>query len=227
LKNFEYRNYSSRTYRPHPIVEFQPQEGWLAVATPWGRKSASEKALNMILEYYKSATADVEVTSPFEHILSLKKEANLIRNGALLANESIYKNDNLEEYTSGSELLVLLYTEGEMHILQVGQPSLYLFRKSLGIQPISNNLDLSMSIGVHRKQLSPLPSKLLGIEKNIDLSVHSFTPLASDKLILLSRSYTPETFYQLKNTHINLDSVTRAISKENTELPFWLGLLDF
>lgn len=227
MKNFDFRSYSSKLFRPQPVISQDLEKSILVIATPWGQKNAAEKTTELIHNFYLSSIEDLEATSPYEFIFSLSKEANLLRTSVLLANEKVFQEENFDEYSSACEVIAVTKVGNEVHLIQVGQPSLYLHRKGFAVQPLACSLDLSMNISHNQDLASPLPSKLIGLEKNIDIAVHTFIPQQRDRLIFLSRTFAPETFFNLKNTDFTMVDLTRSIAKENTANPFWLAILEF
>ncbi len=227
MKSFTYRNYSSQLYRPQPVVSDDLENSIVTVACPWGAKSSAEKCVEVIQEVYISSLGDQETTSPFETFSCLSRPANNLRTAVLFANEKIYNEDNYDEYRSACELLTIAQTGNEVHFIQVGQPAIYLIRKGLPMLPISCNIDMSVNMSTHKKILSPLPAKLVGLEDSLSVFVSSFVPQARDKVILLSRTFAPNYFYNTSYDKINLDNLVKNIIKENSDAPFWLGLLEF
>jgi hypothetical protein len=231
LKSFVHRNYSSKYYRPQPIIKSELNSSILLISTPWGNPKAAEKSIEFISEFYLSAVSDTEATSPFEIIFTLSYEANMLRTAILLANERIYREENEDEYVSACELIAIARVGNELHIVQVGQPGVYLARNSFCLQPIGGQLDLSLSVSNKNSMLSPLPSKLMGLEKNIDISVCTMIPQNKDKLVLISRTFLPNYFFQSQslvkpNSNLDLDQIVRNVIQEDKESPFWVGILE-
>lgn len=227
MKSFSYRSYSSQYYRPQPLITDDLEKSFLCIATPWGSKSAAEKCSELVHNYYLSSMGDQEATSPFERLSCLSKEANDLRLAVLYANEKIYSNENSNEYLSGCELLTITQTGNEVHLVQIGQPAIYLSRPGLPPLPMACHMDMSMNFSTGQHLLSPLPTQLLGVENHIDFSVISFIPQTRDKLIFISRTFAPASFLNMDYNQCDLSYLTKIISHENTQNPFWLGFLEF
>ena len=99
-----------------------------------------------------------------------------------------FTDENFEEYISGCELLALSQNGNELNFVQIGHPAIYLFRPGLNVQPIASHVDLSLDMTSEKNYISPLPTKLLGTENNIQVEVKTIVPQVKDKLVLLSRT---------------------------------------
>ncbi|MCB9027217.1 MAG: hypothetical protein H6625_12920 [Bdellovibrionaceae bacterium] len=227
MKQFSFRSYSSKYYRPQPIVIEDLEKSFLSIATPWGAKTTAEKSSEIIQEFYQSARGDQEATSPFEFVTSLSQEANDLRMAILFANEKICNSVNQSEYLSGCEFLTMTQVGNEVHFVQIGQPAIYLLRNGIPLLPMACHIDMSMNFSSRKELLSPLPTQLLGIESSIDFSVNTFIPQSRDKILFLSRTFAPSSFLNISYENANMDVLVNAMSKENPENPFWIGILDF
>ncbi|MCB0390082.1 MAG: hypothetical protein KDD58_02270 [Bdellovibrionales bacterium] len=227
MKSFVFRNYSSQFYKPQPVINDDLERTLLTIATPWGSKSGANKSTEIIHNFYLSARGDQEATSPFERMRHLSQEANDLRIAVLFANEKIYNEDNNDEYVTGCELVSMVQVGNEVHFIQVGQPAIYLIRNGISLLPMACHLDMSMNSSTEKNLISPMPSKLIGLEKTIDFSVHTFVPQVRDKIIFLSRTFAPSKIFNMDFSSVNLDSLTIEISRENPNNPFWIGLLEF
>ena len=227
MKAFNFRSYSSHFYRPQPQVVGDLENSILTIATPWGSKSGAEKCSDIINEFYLSARGDQEATSPFERLSCLAQEANDLRIAVLFANEKIYAEDNYDEYFTGCELLTMVQAGNEVHFVQIGQPAVYLIRNGVAMLPMASHLDLTMNVSTEKKLISPMATKLLGLENSIDFSVQTFVPQSRDKIIFLSRTFAPKSFLNTDFDSANIDDMAKNISKDNPDNPFWIGMLEF
>ena len=222
---FSYRPYSGKQFRPSPEVHID--ERTLVVATPWGNRSSAKKAIGRILEYLVLCNEDREATTPFQRLSCLSVGANNLRIAALLANESIFREDNHVEYQNGIELFAMSLSEGELVWIQIGQPQILLARKSRQVVSLAGAMDLSFDMSDGEQLLPSLPNQLLGLDSSLNLTINSFRPQNADQLVLLSHSQIPCEIYQLNSNEFELDGISQKLSKMNPQLAFWLGLIAF
>ena len=163
------------------------------------------------------------MTSPFARLPSLSAAENNLRAALLIANEFTFQKCNKESYASGAEALILHFHGPEVAWVQVGQPHLLLVRDGK-LYPLQVALDLACDF----KNSSPLPSKLVGLERTWDLEVRSLVLQDNDSLVLLARSFIPSSFFShsykgdpTKTTETLFDLAV----KDNNKLPFWLTIL--
>jgi len=227
---FSYRPYSGQEFRPTPEVHID--EKVLIVATPWGQRDAAKKVIDRILGHLALCADDHEATTPFQRLSCLSPSANNLRIAALVANESLYREENSREYRLGVELFSMFLSEGDLVWLQIGQPQVLLARKSRRAIPLGGSMDLSFDLSENERLLPSLPHQLLGIETSVNLTINSFRPKDQDQIILLSHSQLPSEIFQGKshsNNHDNkltLDEISRKLSENTPQLAFWLGLVE-
>jgi hypothetical protein len=77
----------------------------------------------------------------------------------------------------------------EFSFIQIGQPQVFLLRESYPIAPLATNVDLSVSLSPPGKMLSPIPASMMGLEPEVNLSVHTYGIQPGDRIALLSRSF--------------------------------------
>ncbi len=152
--------------------------------------------------------------------------ANDLRIAIKLANDTIYNEDNKSEYTSGIELFVLAKQPHQIVWAQIGYPYLFLDRPERNLISMGSQLDLSSEFTKDRHTLAPLPAKLLGVETSSDFTVETFKPSARDRMILISRSGVPPEVFSISAKDRTVDGLSRIMSNDNSQLPFWLGILD-
>lgn len=225
--NWSERSYSGNLFRPRPEILFDQKGQILVVATPWGPRSTAKRAIQLIQNHILSSLQDNEATSPFGRLDCLIPIANDVRIAIQLVNESIFNEENKNEFISGIELFVLVKTKNIVSWAQVGTPSLFLIHPTMGPQPLGPNQDLSYEYSQHTDQAttSPLPSKLLGIYEQCDFTVESMHVDATQNLILLSRSNIPFSKLPAHEAPYLLDAWAKSLSQDSPETPFWIGQL--
>ncbi len=225
--NFKFSNrpYSGRQFRPTPEVHLD--EKTLIIATPWGNRDSAKRTISRILEYFVLCNEDHEATTPFQRLSCLSIGANNLRIAILLANESLFREDNLIEYQNGVELFAMSLSEGELVWAQIGQPQIMLARKLRPILTLAGAMDLSFDLSEGEDLLPSLPNQLLGLDSSLNLTINSFRPQETDQLILLSHSQVPREIYELNSNEFELDGISHKLSKLSPHLAFWLGLIQF
>lgn len=219
----KHRSYNSKIFRPKPLIHSDSQ--LLVVMTPWGSHEVTEKSMQDIVKYIESAVSDVEVTSPFEHLTCLSDEANYLRIALMIANESVYRSFNRSEFAGGFEILIMLRNRKQMTWAKVGSPHLLIQREKQALQAVSISSDLTFELSHTPQNLSPLPGRILGLDPTCHIECGDILLHPEDKLVLISASYLPIALWTQSTKNISVDSLTQIISKENSDSPFWLGLL--
>ena len=223
---FEERPYRGMTLRPRPECLLDHDSRLLIVATPWGPRSAANKAVELISEYYLMAKSDNEATSPFEKVSSFSNEANHLRTAVMLANEAIYRDENKTELKAGVELFAASFIQNEFVWIQVGQPHLLLSRKNGHLLPLGSSVDLSTDLSESSEPLPALPNQLLGIEPTANLTLNSFRAQPGDRLVLLSHSVPPVSLYTMKHDELTLDNMSKRLAQIHPDGAFWLGVIE-
>lgn len=219
------RSYSGKQFRPSPEILLQEDGSVGIIATPWGGRQGAKRVIDTLSDYILSSRDDMEATSPFQKISSLTPLANSLRAGIMLANDSLYREENRNEYVSGVELVVFAQRDEEIAWAQIGYPNLFLSRRGVGLIPMGGQLDLAAELS-SETVYPPLPANVLGLNATSNFSINSFRPLPGDRLIFLSRSRVPQAFYNLNSDAPDLDQMTRLLSADAPDLPFWLGLYE-
>src|SRR5690606_21113120 len=137
----------------------------------------------------------------------------------LVANELLYREENRNEYRSGAELFIGAFQERELAWVQVGHPNILIQRQGQPLLPISVHMGLTNEIET-REPLPPLPSSLIGVSLEPNLSIQSLCPKPGDNIVLLSRSWLPREIFKSKVK--SFEDMSKALSSEPNE-PFWLG----
>jgi hypothetical protein len=225
MKLSERSFYSDKGLRPRPFIHFNETEDIIIVITNWAQKIDPKKVIAVVENYLLSSKVDDEVTSPFISLPQLGKSANHLRTSLLLLNDMIYKDYNKQELNCGLEIFVGLRNRGEFVFGHVGQPNILISRGDKNILPLYQNLDLSLDLSQDHK-LAPVPSKLIGINAQIDIEIQSFKPQDGDKLVLLSCSWIPQELLVLKPNKRSFENFSKILS-EDSEQSSWLGLIEF
>ncbi len=222
---FSERPYSGATYRPRPEIYLDSDGKTLIVATPWGARDGARKVIDRMNDYLALAREDVEATSPFEKVSCLSLSANRLRIATLLANESLYREENKTEYRSGVELFAGILEEDEFVWLQVGNPQILLGRQNRKPLPLGSQIDLSFDFSEGDHLLPGLPSQMLGLDSSINLTLNSFRARAGDRLALVSHSHLPDSVFSLESAKLSVDQLARLISSSSPNHAFWVGVL--
>lgn len=218
----EERSYSGKNFRPRPEIHLEENGQLLIVATPWGNRAAGKKVIECIRDFFLSARADQEVTSPFQMLTCLSAAANNLRVSVMLANDLLYREDNKSEYVSGVELFVACKIDQELVWTQVGHPQVFLKRNRQSAISLGGCLDMSMNLS-ESQMLAPLPQNLLGLATTSNFSVQSFRPQDGDQILLLSRSRVAPQIYSLPS--INLEKLSDSLVQDSADMAFWTGLV--
>lgn len=221
------RSFSGRSFRPRPEIHADPDGHLLIVATPWGPRSAAKKVIQVIVDYLNSVQHDSEATSPFAMLTCLSPKANYLRIAVKLANDHLYNEENKNEYISGVELFAMMRSPQEIVWVQIGYPYLILDRSQRPLIALGTQQDLVTEHSKYNTSLSPLPCKLLGLDPSSDFAIESMHPITGDRLILVSRSGLPIDIHTLPSEKRDLEEISRLLSKDDPELPYWVGVVDF
>lgn len=222
---FEERPYSGRTFRPRPEIHLDPQGKLLIVATPWGSRSSARKVIDRMTDFLALVREDREATSPFQRLSCLSSPANNLRIATLLANETLYRDDNQNEYRSGVELFAALVQDGEMSWIQCGNPHILLSRLERPLVPMGSQIDLAFDMSVGSDLLPALPSQLVGLDSSLNLNINSFRVRQGDRLVLLSHSHLPDVLFGADARAASLDKLSRSLASAHPDHAFWLGIL--
>lgn len=219
------RSYAGKIFRPRPQIFLSEDKNLLVIATPWGPRRMADVFLEKIASEAQSPLSDPDLTilSSFNDIFNERE--NRLRLGLLSLHEDLREEFNGEALTSGLEILCLLRTHNKICWFQVGAPFLGLMRTTQHL-PLYHPVDLSFDHSTPEKVLPPLPRNLFGFSSYLSMEQGHFMQTPGDRLLLISRSYVPQSVFALNTTDISLDSVTQLLSKDHQEQPFWLGLID-
>ncbi len=219
------RSYAGQIFRPKPETYFEEDGSFGVVATPWGPRAAAKRTIEILKDYILSARQDMEATSPFQKLTCLSPLANTLRVGVMLANDSLYREENKNEHISGVELLVFSHQFGELAFAQVGHPNFFLARLGMPWIPLSVQFDLSTELSRPPEILPPLPQNMIGLHTTTNLNVSSFKTQAQDRLIFLSHSHVSHPMNTVTFERTSLDKISETLAQRHPNLPFWLGVL--
>ncbi|HAG92038.1 MAG TPA: hypothetical protein DCL41_09205 [Bdellovibrionales bacterium] len=218
------RSYRGKSFRPSPYTHCEDDGSLLLVVTPWGNSNVAERAKDIVTDFILSSRNDNEATSPFQKMTCITPLANHVRVAMMLLNDTLYREENREEYTEGVEIAICAKNGNEITIAQVGQPFIFLSRKGFPLVPLTLGTDLAAELSAPPKILSPLPHALLGLYSTSNFSLQSFHWNPGDQLIFLTRSHFPMEFLSLPSGRRTLDELSKVLSQDNSQIPFWLGI---
>lgn len=232
----EERSYSTKTVRPRPAIYIEPDGSFVVISTSWGDPEHGFKVNEDIAKYIQAATADVEVTSPFEFLGSLTTEANYLRIATLISNEALYRGINKADYQAGVETLLLLRKGSQIAFAQAGSPHLLIQKRNRLVTPISVSLDAGLEMGGDSQDpLSPLPQTLLGIDSSLNIRTGDFRVDEGDRLLLYAGNIWPKSLWssewnpqgnsQASQSQSDLQLLTQKLVQAAPESPFWLGIV--
>ncbi|MDZ4678777.1 MAG: hypothetical protein SGI74_14870 [Oligoflexia bacterium] len=218
------KTYPGQIARPSVEAVYFHNENLAMITTPWGAKDASTQLCQMVQNYYGSTLTDPDATSAYARLPGLSPVANSLRGAILLANEGLFDKFNKTIYTSACEALFIGFNKSEVCWVQVGQPHLLLLRDGKLL-----TLESAIDLNLDYPNQSPLPSKLLGVERQIEIQTKNLVTQNGDILIMLARTHVPCDFFvenlmnqsgaQVLEILFNI-----AVAKEN-DVPFWISTI--
>jgi hypothetical protein len=211
---------------PRPTVDLSvyTDQKVLIAGTPWGSSDALRLLGDTVREFLSISIGDQEATSPFAKLPGLSSVENNLRTAVLIANDKIFQRCNKETYSSSCEAVILHTQNSQVAWVQIGQPHILLLRKDK-LFPLQITFDLSVDFRIP----TPLPSRLIGLERAWDLEVRSLVLAEEDTLILLARSLIPPAFFNQRisgqTPEKTIDTLFEAAVADDPKSPFWLTLL--
>lgn len=212
------RSYSGQVFRPKPLIDADSKPGTVIIATSWGAPEHATKVVQKVNDFL-SLAAEPDATAMGSYIEGLGTQANRLRSAALLANETLFSNENRAEYLAGVELTAFVIHNNSLSWVQVGTPHLLLSTRK-GLQPLSYSPDWAWQLGSD----SPLLCHGLGLEPHCQVQCGSVKVESMDKVILVSRSSIPGIFYSQEK--LELSDLSQVLVEDSPDTPFWLGILD-
>ncbi len=182
--------------------------------------------IDMIINFNSSKLRDNDHTSPLEVLDHLDFYENNLRTALLLAHNYYYQKYNKEEFVSGVEIIALQLVENTIFRAQVGQP--HVFHKTKNeLKLLYTSPDLSSEFGDQSRIYAPLPTKMLGLNKEVSIDIHKFNVKPEDQIILIHRhKIYPFNFIPQTKDRLTLENMSDYLVQNNEDLPFWLGILD-
>lgn len=157
----------------------------------WSGPEVEQKAVDEIARYLSAADADLEVTTPFDYLESISSLANKVRVALLLANEAIYA-ENKEKYTQGFEIAICYKHNKEVSIGSVGRFAFTAEKKDKSFRLFES--------GAFLDDLVLLPTDLLGIEREVNLSCTSIS-IRDLSSIQIDSTFDQNTYWQATVSH--------------------------
>ncbi len=219
------RSYGGQLFRPRPEVFFSDDRRLCIVATPWGPAQAAKDFIDLVSQQMRDADNDPDKTVVFLKMDSLDLQENRLRMAILSAHEDIRDKYNDDGLSAGLEILCLIKNDKKVTWFQLGAPFTSILRHNT-IIPIHHPIDLSFDFS-RNKVLPPLPKDLIGLPSHVHLEMGSFRADKDDRLMLISRSYVPHSLFLQEPAQITLESITKTLSEDHQDHPFWVGLLSF
>lgn len=224
--NFSERSYGGKKFRPNTQVFYEKSNNLLLCITPWGQANIAEKVAESVQNFITIANEDKEVTIPYARKENLHQMGNILRTAIIMASEKIYNQYNKEEYSCGFEIFAAIQDGPQWIYVSCGQPSLILFRKGLGILPLSQSIDLNV-LTLKSSLTDPLPNQLLGLGQHPPIQYGNIRLKNSDRLALVSRTVLPSRLFQQAENGFNESQISELLAQDNQDMPFWLGFIDF
>lgn len=222
----EERSYGGKIFRPTPDIHVENDGSFGVIATAWGARQGAKRVIEILTDFIQSARQDMEATSPFQKLTSLSPLANNLRVGVMLANDSLYREENKAEYLSGVEVLVFARQAGELAFAQVGYPHIFLARTGFPWMPLGTQNDLSTEWSEAGDMLPPLPGNLIGLNPTSNVYVTSLKTKPGDRLVFLSHTIMAHAMNSTPFENTNIDQISETLSKNYPQMPFWLGVLN-
>ena len=224
----KFRCFGGKTFRPQPEALVNEELGLFSIVTPWGPGFQTKQVTESLIQNYTNFSSDKEATSIYKNLTCLSPEENILRRSILTSNEQIYKSHNRgKHYSVGYEVVCGLKDKNQILFVQIGHPAIYLDREGASLQALGHILDLAGGHSRLTKRLPPLPSQLFGIYADTHCSVFRIPLLELDRLIFISRAFIPSHILDIKRESRNLEHLSLLLSKDDSSMPFWLGVLDF
>jgi len=215
---FLQRSFSSKSFRPRPlVVENICPQTWL-MATVWGETSGRDLVVASFREYLLEGSS-LDITRRSSQYNGLSENANRLLTAIFYANEQLAARENSKEYRSAVEVSLLQINGRVLHWAQLGLPHLIL-QTSQGLQPLACSLEGA----IHAGQNAPLFGRALGLQKSCYPACGSYQMGKNDKIVCIARSYIPASFYRLEQ--VSLATCANALAADRSDVPFWLGILE-
>lgn len=196
MQELQHRAYGGHSFRPKPYI--YQSDDLLIVASSWGSSDMAQRCAEKLM----------------------KRGSEIGDAKALLEmNLDILRNENKREYSEAVEIAIFRIKNKTLSWAHVGSPHVFLSYEK-GLQPLCYYLDWSAQFN----QAAPIVCSALGLQENIQINSGSYKIEPGHRLIMLSRSYVPSTFYAI--TNLNLQNISDTLIAESEQNPFWVGLVE-
>lgn len=219
------QSYGGKKFRPAPKCYLEKGSNLLICITAWGSEEIADEIVDSIKNFLTMANEDNEITVPYARKQNLNQKGNVLRMAIIMASERIFKEYNNDEYNAGFEIFAAIQEGPQWTYVSCGQPSFMINRKNMGTLPINHSLDLNLLVP-KSSVIDPLPNQMLGLGQHPPIQYGNIRLKKSDKLLLSSRIYMPDTFYSLDRGSFDIQSITKTLATDNVDIPFWLGFID-
>lgn len=213
------KSYSGKHFKPAPKVYQSQDQELMSIITTWGEGVQRESIHTELSKFIFAAQGDFEVTTPFEFNTALSKDSNSLRMAALISNDYLYRAENKDDIRTCYEILILFKNKNTLSWLQIGNPNVILVRNNL--------IPISFSTGTDSKSFNSLilPNQFYGIDMHCHFQVGSIELLEGDKILLCNNSILSPENWGLNNKS-GLDVFFKNQIKFNSEIPFWMGMIN-
>ncbi|MFN7455357.1 MAG: hypothetical protein ACK5RO_11935 [Pseudobdellovibrionaceae bacterium] len=211
------RSYSAQCFYPAPEIYLNESEQLMVVATSWGDRAEARTAIDALRDLFL-VTGDKDATQHFSSSTSLDPLSQRLRSSVLSAHEQLFISKNKDEYQAAVEILAMAWDQQRnMSFARVGSPHLFFYSENI-LHPLSYTMDTSFVW----QQSAPLPSEVIGVEASIRVQTGQFRAVPQSKIFLLSRSGISSSFFSAEKT---MQELTRSLSSDQPEKPFWIAEL--
>ena len=222
---FTERAYGGKKFRPNTHIHYEKVNHLLLCITCWGKSGILDRIVEVIKNSMTLSDQDSEVTTLSAPQENLHQSVNALKMAVTTANQNIYNQFNKEEYTAGFEIFVAVQEGPQWIYVSYGQPSLTLYREKMGAIPLRQNIDMNI-LSLQSCLNDPLPNQLLGLSPYPpSLHLGNIYLKPSDRLVLVSRTYVPGSFFSLPQDQFNEVEISRLLARDNKDIPFWLGFI--
>lgn len=219
------RSYGGSLFIPRPIIHEDQNRNLIICINAWGNVEGSKKALSKITEFLEIASQDEDVTSPFDRIESLSKQANNLRIAFLIANDFLFRDFNAEEYLSGFEAFCLQNQGSEVTLLSIGSYVPYIIKKNTPPIPLMHQVSLSQDFETN-KALPPIPGQMAGTSNSLNLNIQSFRKQPESDLLIINRTDVPQNMYLNWSENQSLDQICLSLAQSDENKPFWISKIN-
>lgn len=181
----------------------------------WGEQAHADNLIAEMEQFIHAASADVEVTHPFQWIPHLPKDVNILRIATMIGNDYLYRKENNHEFKAGIELLVLKKNKNMMSWTRVGRPALF----QIGGNKISPLHSLN-------SPLKELPTNLLGIHLIPEIEYGHFQTNDHSQLMAYCGVDWP-MIDAVKPHQSDVEFLFQELLKVQPDISgFWLGVIN-